>query len=137
MEDRCAEETARRANTVTIKFVNIFFAPPDSLVQHLSGAQLYELRMAIRGDDPRPLFIAAPTQPKETTSTEHGEDAPRPVVGVAAVVPASAPIEVAKPRASLPAMKFMSPFKPEEDPGELIRGLPIEKLPKFRSPVPA
>ncbi len=54
-----AKEEAKRSNSVSVRFVNVLFAPPDSLVQKLSGEQLYAVRSALRGVDPRGVFVGA------------------------------------------------------------------------------
>jgi hypothetical protein len=122
-------ESASRGNTVSVKFVNLLFAPQDSLVHHVSGTQLFELRQAILGIDPRPVFIAVPPDPVAREGA-----APAPNTGGEPPKPPAdsskepAPQAAAAPHPSLPAMKFLSPFTPEQDPAELIRALSVERL---------
>jgi hypothetical protein len=54
-------ETASRGNQITIRFVNLLFATPDTLAGTLDAHDLHRLRYALSGKDPGPKgALAAP-----------------------------------------------------------------------------
>lgn len=123
-------ETATRANTVTVKFINVLFAPPDALVQHVTGPQLFELRQAMLGIDPRSVMV--PVQ-MDTTAAKPAAAAQAAPTDKASIPSAAKSGEAAQPapvqtRASLPAMKFMSPTDAENDASTYIKSLPADRL---------
>ncbi len=89
-----SKEEAKRSNSVSVRFVNVLFAPPESLVQKLSGEQLYAVRAALHGVDPRAAFVEATDAGKTT--------APGP---------------------RLSPLRFLSAREEAEDPVSLVIGL--------------
>lgn len=74
-------ETASRGNQITIRFVNLLFAEPNTLVGKIDGHDLHRLRYAISGKDPGPigpLPTQDPTVVRAASATPAG-DQPREV----------------------------------------------------------
>lgn len=133
-------ETASRDNNITVRFVNVLFASPDTLIANMSGAQLFELRQALHGIDPRAAYLMFPEgQPGEgagasaapvTSDDNETLASATPEVGGNVPVP-----NLATP--SLPPMKFMSPKSDEDERATLIEGFDRERLDRLVTAVNA
>lgn len=71
-------ETASRGNQITVRFVNLLFATPDTLAGALDAHDLHRLRYALLGKDPGPKGSAPAPEATNTQLTSTGSPAAAP-----------------------------------------------------------